>query len=173
VQPGETVRVGDPVMTGFSLEKMRVKVDVPQAYIDGVRQFQAATVISPDGTQTLQTKSITIFPYADARTHTFKVRIDLAEGGTGVYPGMLVKADLKVGEQQRLLVPSEAIARRVEVEAVYVVDASGKLRMRQIRSGRSVGDKTEILAGLDEGETVALDPVRAGILLKESMGAQE
>ena len=38
--------------------------------------------------------------------------------------------------------------------------------MRQVRVGREFGDRTEILAGLREGERVAEDPVRAGIYVK-------
>jgi hypothetical protein len=39
----------------------------------------------------------------------------------------------------------------------------GQPRLRQIRLGEVVGDRmVEVLAGLREGERVALDPVRAG-----------
>jgi len=46
-----------------------------------------------------------------------------------------------------------------------VVNAEG-VRLRQVRTGQTFGGRTEILAGLAAGETVALDPVRAGILAK-------
>ena len=45
--------------------------------------------------------------------------------------------------------------------AVYVVDQGGKPWLRQVRVGRTVGDQVEILAGLEAGERVALDPLAA------------
>jgi multidrug efflux pump subunit AcrA (membrane-fusion protein) len=42
--------------------------------------------------------------------------------------------------------------------------------LRQIRLGRRYGENTEVLAGLSEGEAVAVDPVSAGIYLKEQAG---
>ena len=47
-----------------------------------------------------------------------------------------------------------------------------RVTLRQVRLGRRYGDSIEVLAGLSEGETVATDPVAAGIFLKEQAGAQ-
>lgn len=171
VELGETVHVGQNVMAGFSLEQLRVNVDVPQAHIAAVRQFQAANIYNSTNAA-VAAKKLTIFPFADAASHTFRVRADLASGMQGIYPGMLVKAGFVVDKEERLLVPSSAIVRRVEVEAVYVVDEAGKIRMRQVLSGQRFGDKTAILSGLNAGEKVALDPLRAGASLKQQSGAK-
>ena len=42
--------------------------------------------------------------------------------------------------------------------------------LRQVRLGRQYGDSVEVLAGLVEGESVAVEPVNAGIYLKEQSG---
>jgi len=54
-----------------------------------------------------------------------------------------------------------------------VLDAAGRLSFRQVRPGNRVGDQVEILAGLGEGETIALDPVRAGIEHKRQLDAAQ
>ena len=78
---------------------------------------------------------------------------------------MFVKAGFPVGQSERLLVPAEAILRRSEVTGVYVVTPGG-VRLRQIRTGQSFDSHIEVLSGLVAGESVALDPVRAGIAAK-------
>ena len=45
----------------------------------------------------------------------------------------------------------------------------GRVTLRQVRPGRTEGDVVEILAGLEPGEQVALDPIRAGVYLKEQL----
>ena len=70
------------------------------------------------------------------------------------------------------MIPSRAVLRRSEVTAVYVVDAEGLPRLRQIRAGESTGPQLiEVLAGVQPGEKVALDPVKAGMAV--AAGAQQ
>lgn len=167
VQPGETANPGQRLMTGLSLEQLRAIAEVPQRHIDQVRKLGRARVVLPtQGNLSVETTGLTFSPYADPNTHTFRVRVDLPQGQFGIYPGMMVKTAFVVGEQQRLVVPASAVVHRSEVTAVYVV-RDGQIQFRQIRTGRTLDDgMTEVFAGLDEGEQVALDPILAGVALK-------
>ncbi len=81
-----------------------------------------------------------------------------------VYPGMFARVHFTVGKVNKLLIPSSAVVRRGEVVAVYVVDENGEVRLRQVRVGEVSGqDEIEVLAGLNPGEKVALEPVKAGM----------
>ena len=164
VEPGEAVGVGQPLMGGLSLETLRVVVDLPQQVARQVREHRSAFVLTDEGR--IESTEVTIFPYADSASNTFRVRLELPDGQFGLYPGMFVKAAFVIGESQRLLVPTSALMRRSEVTGVYVVDEAGRVRMRQVRVGGEFGDRTEVLAGLREGERIAEDPVRAGIYVK-------
>jgi len=83
-----------------------------------------------------------------------------------------VKTRFEVGRERRLVIPAQAVAHRSEVTAVYVVDEKGGVHMRQVQLGRRFADgRQEVLAGLAAGEQVALDPIRAGVILKQG-GAQ-
>jgi RND family efflux transporter MFP subunit len=164
VEPGEAVGVGQPLMSGLSLEALRVVVDLPQQAATGVREHRQAYIITSEGR--IEATDVTIFPYAHSASNTFRVRLELPDGQYGLYPGMFVKVAFIVGESQRLLVPTAALVRRSEVTGVYVVDDQDRVRMRQVRVGGRFGELTEILSGLREGERVAGDPVRAGIYVK-------
>lgn len=166
VELGETVQPGNLLMTGFSLDELRVIVNVPQRLIGPVRQYSQARVLPPNGGPGIPAEKLTFFPYADPQSNVFKVRVYLPKKTEGLYPGMFVKTAFRVGEDERLTVPRAALAQRGEVSAVYVV-RNDQVSLRQVRPGRSEGDQVEILAGLDAGETVALDPIQAGAYLKE------
>ena len=175
VELGEVVQPGMPLMTGVSLEHLRVNVDVPQSLINKLRQFGKAAIVLPETGQIVDAAKITIFPFADATTNTFKVRLDLPSATKQLFPGMYVKVSLVTGEKQQLMVPLKAVVYRSEVTGVYVMSGDGRISFRQIRSGGVNGANTMIvLAGLDEGEQVALDPIAAGALLikqrKENRG---
>jgi len=164
VELGELVSPGQPVISGLSLESLRVNVDVPQSMFHSVRTIGKAVVYVDD--ERIAAESMTFFPVADSAANTFRVRVNLPDGAATLYPGIFIKVGFVVGETQRLLVPREAVVRRSELSGIYVADGDD-IALRQVRLGRKVGNSIEVLAGLSEGEVVATDPVAAGIYLKE------
>ena len=170
VELGETVNPGQPLMTGFSLELMRAAASVPQTLVEAVRaRNRARVMLTSLDNRLVEATAITVFPFADPITHTFTVRATLPPAPSGLYPGMFAKVIFEVGEERRLLVPSEALVYRSEVVGVYVVNDAGQVALRQLRIGRPRldGTMTEVLAGLETGEQVAVDPIAAGAYLKE------
>ncbi len=165
VELGELVRPGQPLISGLSLQQLRINVDVPQSMFDTVRKIGKAFAYVGD--ERIAAQSLTYFPVADPAANTFRVRVNLPDGAGPLYPGMFIKVGFVVGETERLLVPAASVARRSELSAVYVVDGDS-VTLRQVRVGRRYGDDVEILAGLSEGERVATDPVAAAIHFKES-----
>ncbi len=167
-EAGELVQPGQPLLTLLALDKLRVLIDVPQTFIKTVRAQGRVHILVPGQSRTVEAAPLTIFPQADALTHTIKVRADLPAGQTGVYPGMLVKAAFVQVSDKRLQVPYSAVVHRSEVTGVYVVSKERRVTLRQIRVGQIYDDgMIEVLAGLDVDERVALDPVRATAYLKQ------
>jgi len=164
VQIGELVSPGQPLISGLSLQSLRVNVDVPQRLFHEIRTIARAAAYVND--ERIEAESLTFFPVADDAANTFRVRVNLPDGAVTLYPGMFIKVGFIIGETERLLVPAAAIVRRSELSGVYVVDGDN-VSLRQVRLGRRYGESVEVLAGLAEGETVATDPVRAGIWLKD------
>jgi len=169
IEVGETARVGAPLFTGLSLETLRVVVNLPQDIINAVREHKSARVLLlNDENKSISTSAMTISPYAEAESHTFLVRVNLPPGDHGLYPGMAVKVAFATGNTHKLQVPLSAVSHRSEVTALYIMDDKNKLSMRQIRAGHKLDNgMIEVLAGLQENEQVAIDPVKAAGYLKE------
>lgn len=159
VEPGESVHPGTPLMSGLSLQYLRVSVDVPQSSIDAIRRIKQAAVYI-DGRR-VEVSKLTVFPEAAKPSNTFRARLELPENAADLYPGMFVKVGFVTGESRRLLVPLSSVVERGEVTALYVVNGDGRASLRQVRLGHKFEKDVEVLAGLAEGERVALDPVAA------------
>jgi RND family efflux transporter MFP subunit len=166
VQIGETVTVGTPLMTGVSLEHLRVRVDVPQQHIGVLRRHHQARVLLPDGAS-VAAEGMRIPPNADPGTQSFRVLVTLPAGEYGVYPGVLLKVAFVTGSEERLLLPAQALVRRGEIEGAYVIAADGTLSFRYLRTGTPASDgRIPVLAGLVAGERVASDPHAAAAVYK-------
>jgi RND family efflux transporter MFP subunit len=165
VEVGESAQVGQRLMSGLSLDNMRVTVEVPQSLIEPIRRERKAQA-EVNG-RWIAAEDVTVFPVADPRSDTFKVRLQLPDALEGVFPGMYIKVGFVVGSEPSLVIPLSAVVLRSEVVGVYVVGREGTVYFRHIRLGSTAGpDHVSVLSGLDEGEQVATDPVAAGILLK-------
>jgi len=172
VELGESTNVGQPIMSGYALGELRVNVNLPQSKINAVRKYRQARIILLDDSPSITVNKLTIFPIANATNHSFKIRLDLPSAEQELFPGMLVKVAFTTGQTQRLLIPAQSIVQRSEVIGTYVVDAEQRISFRQLRTGVVENDQVEIVAGLDAGETIALDPVQAGIRLKAQWSNQ-
>lgn len=164
VQLGEMATPGKPLMTGFDPSTLRVVATVASTQIPAIQAGARARVEIPAAQRWVEAKSVTVVPSADPRTQSTQVRIDLPDDVRGIYPGVFARAHFVVGRASRLMVARDAIVRRSELTAVYVIGEAGVPQLRQVRLG-AVSDErgVEVLAGLKPGERVALDPVAAGM----------
>ena len=163
VQVGELATPGRPLLTAFDPASLRVVATVPSTQVAAIRASGRARVEIPSSGRWIEARKVTVLPSADPRTHATQVRVELPDGIDEIHPGVFARAHFIVGSAPHLVVPREAVFRRSELTAVYVVDASGRPQLRQVRVGRAAdASAVEILAGVRAGERVALDPVRAG-----------
>ena len=168
VEIGETVAPGAPLMTGFDPKDMRVIANVPQYKLAEIKASPRVSVEIPSLNKWITATGITVLPSADTATHTVKVRVDLPTSLEGVIPGMFARAHFSVGSARKLSIPSSAVVRRSEITAVYVV-RQDRVSLRQVRLGTPNGrGQVEVLAGLNPGDVIALDPVKAGIYAKSA-----
>jgi RND family efflux transporter MFP subunit len=166
VEEGEMASPGQPVMSGISLDHLRVMIDVPQSIAPALRKSGRVRVTLPDE-RVLDIEDIKIYPIADSGSSSFRVRVNLPQGTKPLFPGMFVKVSLVVGEKQVIAVPESAVVKRSEVTGAYVLQEDGRISFRQIRVGRHLDDHLTVLSGLARGERIATDPSAAVIAIND------
>lgn len=170
VEDGEMAQPGRELVTIYDPAALRAVVDLsPQRIAALGPGVPRARVELPDSGRAIDAAAVTLLPAADARTHTVRARVDLPAGIEGVLPGSFARvhffaAAAGPAAAARLVIPARAVLRRGELTAVYVADGQGGFKLRQVRLGQVAGGgDIEVLAGLAGGDSVALDPVQAGI----------
>ncbi len=128
---------------------------VPEAQAGSVRVGQnASATLSAFPGETFGGRIIAILPTAQADSRTITVRIELANRGGRLRPGMSAQVALGGTGTTALLVPSEAVIRTGTRTIVMLATGNGHYLPAEVRTGREGGGQTEILEGLAMGEKV-------------------
>lgn len=169
-EAGDLAVPGKPLLTVYAPLPLRAVVQVPASRVQIVRTA-AQTLIQVDDAshpvQWIAPVARTAVPAADPVSQTTEWRFDLAPKDSGnLVPGQQVRVRFSQPQAaagaQKLVIPQSAIVRRGELTALYVV-VNGAFSLRAVRLGSSLGaEGVEVLAGIESGQTIALDPIRAG-----------
>lgn len=98
-----------------------------------------------------------IYPYAEKRTRTTRIRLVLDNAKGLLKPDMF--ADVTIATQRQLetlVVPTEAIIRSGTRNQVFVVREPGKFEPRRVKLGLDSDGQVAIIDGLDEGEEIVV-----------------
>jgi len=96
-----------------------------------------------------------IYPYAEAKTRTIKVRLAFDNAELLLKPELFAEVTIYAGKQEdAVVIPSEAVIRSGAKNQVFVVRGAGKFEPRLITTGLSSNSEIAVLDGLKEGEEV-------------------
>lgn len=93
----------------------------------------------------------------DPASHAFLVKIDLPASAS-LRSGLFGRARFPEPPRRALTVPASALINRGQLTFVYLVDAEGRARLRPISVGSVDRDRSEVLAGLREGDATVTNP---------------
>jgi Cu(I)/Ag(I) efflux system membrane fusion protein/cobalt-zinc-cadmium efflux system membrane fusion protein len=151
------------VMPGQSLYKVSdlsvvwVEADVYESELAAVRVGDAATVtVEAYPGERFTGRAIYIYPYLDEKSRTNKIRFQLANRAGRLKPGMYANVELTSRGRSGLVIPTNALLDSGTEQVVFIAQGDGLFQPRKVTIGRRLGDSTEILEGLKQGDQVAI-----------------
>lgn len=152
---GVTLAQGQTLAQINGLGTVWLNAAIPEAQAGQVRVGQSVTAdLTAFPGEPFGGRVIAVLPTASTESRTLTVRIELANRGYRLRPGMFATVHLSNDARPALLVPSEAVIRTGKRVLVMLAEKKGHYRPAEVRIGRDAGGQTEILAGLGEGEKV-------------------
>lgn len=157
IEEGDMANPGMPLINLETAGAMKVVAHLAEKDVASVKPGDTLTVdvTSLDGAVYTATVD-RMTPAANPGSRTYDIEAVLENPDGNLRSGMFARVRVPVGQRQAVLVPTEALVRRGQLTGLWTVDDSGHLHLRWVRTGHPQGAMTEILAGLDGGETLAV-----------------
>ena len=157
-------RVGMTVTPGMTLARINglgtvwAQADVPESQIALLRVGAKVEARSPGAPGTVFKGTVeAILPEVAAATRTLKARVQLANPGAALSPGMLVTMQfIDQRATPALLVPTEAIIATGQRMVVMLAEEGGLYRPVNVEIGIESAGQTEIKKGLTAGQRVVV-----------------
>ena len=158
IKVGEFVRKGDKLVEILDIDKIIVKVNIPEQEILSIQvgqNVEVALYIMEKKTFLGRVKNIGL--EADSSNRTFPVEILVDNKERQLRAGMLARATFtKNVDQDQIVIPRHTVLERDQGRVVYVFE-DGKAFRRDITIGLSQLDQVQVVQGHNKGELIVVE----------------
>jgi len=161
IEPGMNVIPGNPVFQLVKIDKVKVKIPVPENEIAGIVKGQHAEItISALNNQQFEGKVIEIGVLSNSLSHTYMVKVELENPGKAMKPGMVCNVSLHNSSvSERIIVPMSAIQFGGDgSKYVFVADPRTHMALtRPVVTGSFASNGIMIKEGLSAGDLLIIE----------------
>lgn len=158
------VREGMTVMAGATLFRINgtatvwANAEVPESQAALLRpgaKVQARSPAAPGAS--FEGRVQALLPEVNPTTRTLKARLELANPGGRLVPGMFVQMQfMDMRAEKALLIPTEAVIQTGRRTVVMLAEEGGRFRPVDVEIGIESGGQTEVKRGLRAGQRVVV-----------------
>ena len=155
---GMTVMAGASLFRINGLDTIWVNAEIPESLADSVQPGNLVEARTPAlSGKVFKGRVSAILPEINPATRTIKARIEFANPGGQLKPGMFATIDLTPrGRKEVLMVPTEAVIQTGKRTVVIVEQNAGQFAPVDVAIGMEADGKTEIREGLEAGQKVVV-----------------
>jgi Cu(I)/Ag(I) efflux system membrane fusion protein len=165
VSVGTSIDPSTELMTIVDLSQVWVLAEVPAADAVDIERDSQAILEFPGADPERRSTSVDfVYPTVTERTRGVRIRFVVPNPDGTLRPGTYGTASFGAIGRDALTIPREAVVETGDSQHVFVKTQQGTLEPRQVRLGRRLPDRFEVLEGLSSGEEV----VSSGVFLIDS-----
>ena len=161
VGAGETAMPSQAVVSILDISTVKVKVAIPEAEISGISTNTSSTIKVEAVNGTFSGGKIEKGVQADALTHTYDIRINVANEGRKLLPGMVASVLFAATQSQhtgQLAVPVTAVQRKADGSLfVWTVSGDSTAHRTVVTTGETAGNRIIITDGISDGNRIVTE----------------
>lgn len=161
IRAGETALPSQAVVNILNISTVKVKVAIPEAEINAISGNTSSTIKVEAINRSFSGGHIEKGVQADALTHTYDIRIHVANGERQLLPGMVASVLFAAEPQQntgRLSLPVTAVQRKADGSLfVWIVEKDSTAHRAAVTTGETIGNRIVVTTGISEGQRIVTE----------------
>lgn len=147
-----------PILVVEQISPVKMKINVSESlYAQTNKSLAVTATFDTYDDEKFTGKIDIIYPTIDATTHTFPVEIKIANNDRKVRPGMFGQVTVNFGTKSHVVVPDQAVVKQAGAGDYYVYTyENGRVAYNKVELGRRMGDKYELISGIEPGSSVVI-----------------
>ena len=158
---GETALPSQAVVSILNISTVKVKVAIPEAEISSIGANTASMIHVEAVNSSYTGGRIEKGVQADALTHTYDIRINVANEGRKLLPGMVASvqfAENQLQQTQQLSLPVTAIQKKADGSLfVWTVGNDSTAHRTAVTTGETAGNRIVVTTGISDGNRVVTE----------------
>jgi RND family efflux transporter MFP subunit len=155
---GEYLGAGAPVVTLVRVHPLRLRLSVPEREAASVKTGQRVNLTVEGDSATYHGTVVRLSPALAEQNRTLLVEAEVPNPRGALRPGSFAKAQIVVATDQAIVtVPISSVVVFAGLEKVLSV-ADGRAVEVRVQTGRRLGSRVEVVAGLAAGQPVVVEP---------------
>ncbi|HVU35072.1 MAG TPA: efflux RND transporter periplasmic adaptor subunit [Opitutaceae bacterium] len=155
--PGDLASPGYPLLEIEGTHDFQVEVGVPDSLASRLAPGARVGIEVPAAGVTFNGSIAELSSAADAGALTVLAKIAVP-AGLAVRSGQFARVQISGEPAPALMVPVSAVSQIGQMQRVFVAADQNRAQLRLVKTGAVRGDRVEILAGLDDGDRIVVDP---------------
>lgn len=155
---GDMYSGGNPIYTVEEIRPVKLMVNVSESLFTKVKKGHEVDIrLDVYGDEVFKGKVNLVYPTIDPATRTFPVEIKIANSDERVRPGMFARVTMSFGHMDHVVAPDRSIVKQSGAGDRYIYACKdGKVSYQKVELGRRMGDKYEIISGVEDGDQVVI-----------------
>ena len=156
---GDMYAMAQPLFVIQKINPVKMLINISESKYSEIKKGMEVDITTDAyGDKTFKGVVDLIHPTINSMTHTFPVEVKYANKDLTLRPGMFARVTVNYGDNFRVVVPDRAIMKQVGSgeQYVYVLNNDGTVTYTVVELGRRMGNKYEVISGLDDNATVVL-----------------
>lgn len=156
---GDMYAMAQPLFVIQKINPVKMLINISESKYSQIKKGMEVDITTEAyGDQVFKGVVDLIHPTINAMTHTFSVEVKFANNDLTLRPGMFARVTVNWGDNFNVVIPDRSVMKQVGSgeQFVYVLNPDGTVTYTVIELGRRMGNRYEVVSGLEDNSTVVL-----------------